>query len=57
MSSYTDPWKMDALWLMMEYKRLVVLESKEETDEATPYSVSQLEDQISMRLEEYALDR
>ena len=57
MGSYTDIWEMDALWLMMEFTRLLELDFKGETDESVPYNTSMLEDQIMMRLNEYAVDR
>ncbi|NQX45324.1 hypothetical protein HQN87_08265 [Paenibacillus tritici] len=57
MNNDIDPWEMDSLWLMMEYKRLVILESNGETNADAPYDADQLEEVISHRLREYAIDR
>lgn len=57
MSKYTDVWKMDSAWLLMEFKRLISLKDKGETDVNVSYNVRDLEELIMHRLNEYEVDR
>lgn len=57
MSKYTDVWEMDPLWLLMEFKRLTTLKMKGETDVSVSYKISDLEEQIMHRLNEYEVNR
>ena len=57
MSKYTDVWKMDSVWLLMEFKRLISLKDKGETDVNVSYNVRDLEELIMHRLNEYEVDR
>ena len=57
MSKYTDAWKMDSAWLLMEFKRLISLKDKGETDVNVSYNVRDLEELIMHRLNEYEVDR
>lgn len=53
MKKYTNVYEMNALWLVMEFERLVLLEAEGKTDETVNYNAHDLRSQIEFRLNEY----